>query len=909
MPTGPDTGPFLGFLDWVNGAGEIPLNLIRRRPGAAGRKLLDTITGIPDALLPGDWIPEASTDEDSVTASEAFNIDPMEHPLGAKLTDIVGGTVLNPVTWSGIKGGVPRVGLPFRANTPIPGASEAISRVKGLAGQAWDKVPEKVREPLARSTRATGDWARRTFNYLDVRPEDDAVLESAASAGRWASQAGTARLEQIYKGMTTPELEATGQIVERLSKGDRGWMEMGDPDAFLASLPDVRPDVVKKAVADHVDLMGTYSKESAEGGIIPKGSAVNDPSYLRRLFSGEYFKDVSDPLSFNKPGAGGVLKPRVEELETPEGLAGFLNRNPDAKLNLNAMEADLARTQSQGRLATKASLGRQIAQKGIDAEVAGLQKKMAETTDPAARKILQKEIDGLDGGFALSNEKHRPFVDKAIAAIEQSGQRDYAYKLRNMWTGTAPRSEHWFAKGLHGTNKLFKSAATFGVLFPRIAFNVGNRLSGLAGQIPATSARGTFLESAKRVPGDLAGAAKDGLIALRESLEAFDNDFTKAIGGVLPKGGERTTELSRAIEAVESALAQSGGSAKTARELLGNAENGEYLVAAMDHGVLNNFVRAEELLARMSGNDAWRKTKDVLMWPAHIAQGVEQRMRLGTFMDLLKSKVPAGEAGRTIKDTFLDYDVPGIENRTFRDLIPFGAFLTQNIKQQAKFIAEKPGVAVAAGQLFGNDDEMPKYPWLDQQLSVPIGLDEKGNPQYISSFRMPIEGLAEVPGTGGADLWSDIVGNMNPLLKSGLAYAANRDPFTGGDFGYDKIMGEPMGAAGRAYNVVMGTGLTQAVGTPLKTVENLLDDRKSPLERAGQFLTGVRTVSVDPDTAKKQRIEQFLEQHPEVKQYSDYFIPKGQEADPGLSDLMKELEAAKGRLKEKREAAKAQASL
>lgn len=197
---------------------------------------------------------------------------------------------------------------------------------------------------------------------------------------------------------------------------------------------------------------------------------------------------------------------------------------------------------------------------------------------------------------------------------------------------------------------------------------------------------------------------------------------------------------------------------------------------------------------------------------------------------------------------------------------------------------------------------MPRYPWMDRQAAVPVGLDEKGNPQFISSFRSPLEGLATVPGSDPSDIWADTVGNFQPLLKTGLSYAANRDPFTGQAFGgYDKVLGHSAGAAGRAYNIAKGSGLFQPVTGPLDQLTSLLDDRKSTGEKALQASTGLRFTSVDPDMAKRQRLEQYLSANPDVQQYTGYFQEKGHE-DPGLTDLLSQLNESKARLKDKRKA-------
>lgn len=904
-------GPFLSFLDWINTASEVPLNLIAGRPSAAFRRGVDFLSSVPDAVLPGEWIPSASTDEDRITASEAFGIDPWQHPGLAKAVDIVGGTAVNPITYLGIRGGSVRAGLPFTQGSEIPGSAAALSKAGELAKKGVSAIP---------GSEATGDLLRRTFNYLDVPAEGEELISRATGTGQQVGRLGEERLKQIYQGVRPEESGAIGDILERIDRtapDRKDWRVIGDIDEYLSRLPNVRPDVVKRVLDERRGLMETFWSEGQSTGVggnifgrgrqyvndqgqtipeqglekqwrqdISSGASPNVgldeyatlrgfrpepvrsqgiPDYFRREFSG--FEDIQDPRMTST--SSGILKSRKEELGTPEQTLGLLQKYPELNLERDAMGVDLRRSAAQGRLSQKAAIGKQ----------------------------LTKKED-----FALSNPEDRQAVRDIIDQMAKDpAQKDYAYKLKNLFDGVKPRGENWFSKGLHGANKLFKGAATFGVVVPRASFNFGNRLSGTLGQLVSNpEARKTILASAGRFPSDMVGAAKDGLIALREALEQFDSDFLKTIGSALPKRGARRSTLSQNLDDIETAYREAGGSAEKLRDILKNKQDGEALQQALDLGVLDNFVSTEDLLARMANNTAWAKTKDLMMWPASIAQGVEQRMRLGTFKDLLKDGKSPAEAAKIVKDTYLDYSIPGWENRTFRDVVPFGAFLSQNVKQQAKFIAEQPSVAVATSQLIGNDPGLPKYPWLEEQMAVPIGLDEQGNPQYISSFRMPIEGLAEIPGTSGQDIFSDVVGNLNPFIKTGISYAANRDPFTGREFGqYDKIMGQSAGELGRAYNIVMGTGLTQALGSPLKQAENLLDERKNALERSMQFLTGIRTVSVDPDVAERQRLEDYLQNRPDIRTAPSYY-QTGE--DPELSQVLKDLRAAKERLKQKRAA-------
>jgi hypothetical protein len=81
----------------------------------------------------------------------------------------------------------------------------------------------------------------------------------------------------------------------------------------------------------------------------------------------------------------------------------------------------------------------------------------------------------------------------------------------------------------------------------------------------------------------------------------------------------------------------------------------------------------------------------------------------------------------------------------------------------------------------------------------------------------------------------------------------------------------------------------------------LLDPRLSAGETTAKLLTGIRPVSVDPDLAERQQIEDWLKAHPrEVKSYQQYYTT---EPNAEIDKMLADFRAAKDRLKEKRKAA------
>lgn len=859
MPYETDRGPFLGVLDWLNGLGEVPLNLGRGNFAGAGRKLADSILDIPDAIIPGDAIPQISRPEDSVTASDVVGIDRAAHPGLAKAVDIIGGTAVNPASWLGVKGGTLRAGAPWLEGAEVPGVAAAVDKAKALAGTGYSQLPESLRRTAAN----TAQGVRRTANWLDVPDDADAFLRQAKASGNNAGEVARQEVERIYQPLTPPEREAVGEVAHQINRNgtdDRSkWSVLNDPEEIIANRPDIRPDVVRQAVADRQKLMNVIADESPDAGVMNIPEDVRNKNYISRQFGGAYFDDGS-PLTFKRTGGSGdAIKERSKAIASPTDLLDFM-RKQDVDLEFDALKADMGRANQQSRLVEKGAVGKQLAGQ------AGL-------TEP----------------FLLSDAKHRTAISQAIGDIEkQPGMADYGYKLRQVWDGMTPRSDNFFVKGLHQANKLFKGAATYGIVLPRLSFDVRNRTSALWQALSNPQSRQTLGDNAKRTLSDLYGA--------------FDDGFQKLTGG--KKGRLSNSDLTQKLDFIDSAFQEARGSTVKLREILSQHPEGDKLLGALDNGVLNNFVDSEQLLSRMASTPTKQRVNDIMQWPAEVAQGLEQRMRLGTYFDLLKGAKPiakdAADAAKTIRDTYLDYDVAGTANRTLRDLVPFASFLTQNVKQQSKFLLEKPVVGVASAQVFGDHDNLPKYPWLEEQMSIPIGLDEKQNPQYLSGLGLPIEGLTQVPGLGADDAYGDVVGSLQPFLKSAISYAADKDPLTGRRFGeYDKIFGEPAGAAGRAYNVIKGTGLAQPITGPIGQAENLFDERKSAAQRVLQATTGARFTSVDPALANRQHLENYLKTRPDVHT-SETLYQTGQ--DPELAAELKKLQAAKKALSQKRKA-------
>lgn len=905
MPLPPsDPGPFLSLMGWLDDAGQIAPNLIKGRYRAAGRKTLDLLGDIPDALLPYDVIGHVGDEDEYIRPSELAGIDPMSSPALAKITDMVGGAVLNPLSYSNAAA----LGRPLAAAGRL---------AKKGAAKGFEMLPDALSKPLSE----IGTTARRSLNWLDVDPKRAAQIDQAKAAGVKSDATRQAEIERTLAWLPADERVGIYEMQSRLDrKGltDRDqWAVTQSDDEVLARFPASSHDRMRQGKEDFRRINSLMADDDNLG-------LHQNPNYTPHQYSGEYYEDIDSPSWMPTTG----MKPgpfKGKKLDTPEDSLEFMRGHADVDMETDILKVASRRSNEQARATEKAHLAAQM----LPEKAAELRAKLGGRADDVDRASnieqqiyaiehppvvhgappapplplspgaeakltslrseldLQKQYDSFNSGFNLSNADHVSAIRSMIKEIGQKpGGADTAYRLEGVFNGIQERTGVLSLLALG--NRYFKAAATYGFIIPRMAFNTGNRFSNVWQQVSAGENRlqrgGKSLLTA---PNDLWGSVDDGIMKLTNKSRWAGGELTNGLDVI-----EQAIKSAKGdLKAVDSFIAANGGT------------NAKMLQEAMEDGVLNGFVSTEQLM-RLMAQTPWKKAYNNLVdMPAAIARGVEQRIRLGTYMDIRKNGGTREAARQTTKDTALDYDVPGVANRTFRDIIPFGAFLSQNVKQQAKFLADKPYVATAAAPLFTSDDGSPKYPWMENTMALPVGLDEQGNPQYMTSFRMPIEGLATIPGGGSDDWYRDVVGSMQPLAKTAVSAIVGKDPFTGREFGtYDKFMGEEAGALGRAWNVVKGSGVIQPLSGPMDQVANWIDERKSAGERAIQGLTGFRFASVDPDMAARQRIEDYLGDNPQVHQYKGYFQEKGQE-DPGLSELLKDLSEAKARLKAKREAA------
>ncbi len=621
-------------------------------------------------------------------------------------------------------------------------------------------------------------------------------------------------------------------------------------------------------VADQLDEIdpGKFKDFIQRRGLKVEDVDVSNASprnYLQRLF--EFPDDAETAV---KGGLADAQKSR--KFTDDESLARYLNENPDVKYERNAYKRLLDRSGTQGRMLEKATIARQV----LGDKFTNL-------------------VDGIyhqgDAGVKPRHQSTNAAVDEALNAMAKSDPES-ARVLANAYHGTKARGP--VLELLAKANKVFKPAAVFGIILPKMGSIVRNDL-GTSWQILSTQGAKMAGKNLARTPRRLWDAINDGTV--------------KAFGWKHIKPGDLTKD----IDAIEAAYRQARGGEKAVVDMLTMSGRHD-LAQAVEHGVLEGFVSSEQIMSKTAGHSWWKKKFfDLYDAPAAVFQGVEQRARLGNFLDQFRQHGDGAKAADQGREALLDYSIGGsVKNRTLRDIVPFAAFLAGSTKQQSKFLAQTPGVAGALSRALEQDPDQQVYPYMEGKLNIPIGKDTEGNAQFVSGFGLPFEALQSLPnpsadlGTFGRQVEQSVIGSTQPLLKSAFAAVAGEDPYFGTPYGsYSKapVIGEA-GDAGRAYNKLAGSGLIQPIDTPLRLIDDALDPRHGPLAKGIDLLTGANVVSVDPDRALQQRLQQQLETNPQVAQHRSFYDRSG---DPETEALLQAYNAAKARLKTKRKAQEA----
>lgn len=573
------------------------------------------------------------------------------------------------------------------------------------------------------------------------------------------------------------------------------------------------------------------------------------PDYAQAFYTPRVFKTE-----------GRLKNDAGRNLPTAEALKDFLN-NPEHLAEAQGLERQLAnawayRVQGHAQSIRRAGVGRIIknreaakiesdllAQGASPDEVAAALRKNrnwapGKTINPSTGKVT-----GTDG------------IDAVLEAVEKNGgnaelgiTREEARYLKEIYHG--PHLSNKFLGLLARSTAPFRQAAVYGVVVPRISGIVVNRLTGIPQLLGAAPGQ--------LVSANAARAAEDILSAVVEE------------GLGKPRG---STRISQVLKWADDAAAKGHSMSEMVGWLRSQSDDMAHKAAdALESGVISGgFVSAEMMLDEIKAISNNSKVKKVWEFPQRIYQGVENRMRLGTFLDILDGGVEgmqdlsAAQAAQKVVEWYYDYGYKSKWNRVLRTVFPFSQFTFQAVPSELRKVVSSPRYAGIMANAVRQDPDAPEY--LRDRVGFKIN-DEATGPDNYLSIPTSFEALGAIPNIFGADpgdeLMRGIVSRTAPPIKLGLSYAMNRDPFTGGRFGEDArnpFTGES-DDFGRTYRTLAGTGLIQPLTTPIQEYIEPITKADSLGEAvwsmAGKQM-GFRPAQADPETTKRRALEAQLE--------------------------------------------------
>jgi hypothetical protein len=356
----------------------------------------------------------------------------------------------------------------------------------------------------------------------------------------------------------------------------------------------------------------------------------------------------------------------------------------------------------------------------------------------------------------------------------------------------------------------------------------------------------------------------------RDLLAAADEGVASALG----KDPKFADALAQRFATINNAFAQSGGRADKAIAGLTGIEQ-----ELVRNRLISGGVSGDEMAKHLqtSGDKGWLQR----LWnaPAEANELMETRMRGGMYIALRDGGMGEAEAVATVKRMALDYDMSSTKNRIFRDLFPFGAFVSQTVPQTLK----SPATLALASNAYAQATNEPIYPSMEGNVNLRAGYDEKGNPTYLTSLGLPFEVLGDIPLSG--DEGRKAIGQMHPFIKTAYGAITGNDASFGTRFGsYDKspallqALGvDEHGEVGRHWSMLRGSGLVQPLMPLFDPINTLLDDTQTAGQKASRLLTGARVQSVDTDRAVQQQLEEALRENPRIKTHTSFYDQSGDE--------------------------------
>lgn len=882
-------------LTEVDRFGQVSRNLLKGQVGGAARQATQLGLNAFDAFLPGDWFAnDIAREEDVVDGSDLLGIDREKSPIWAGVTDVALGILTDPLTYTGIglagnlaKAGVKgaealaatnaarkavTIGVPFtKARAVVPGSADAIEAVgkgftkaTGAAGKAVrDAGFGDTLDSAGKFATAAGSNVRKVFGKQRIPASLKEGKRASGAAVSMVAKASEAETMRIYKGLDTPTRHAISDLIDNIKYTPEGVADDildKSPRAFSGAFEDINDQVARlqSRVPMHPDVIAG----KVDPAVLSK--AVEDVTRFQgRKYADEVVRGVMTYPEDEALRHGIFGKPTMADIDkiqrTPKDYLQRQFTRPDDPSSANFLAGRTIENDAQLLSALKTP--------GVKFERDSM-KRVAERGQQGARAVGRAEIArSINSAFTnLADEGSIKRVTDTISGMDPES----AAVATDLFNGTPMRGP--VAQKLADINHVIKPMMVYGYILPKVNGSVRNAIGGVWSTASNPETRHLAVNQLKRLPSTIVASLSDAM-----NLKIGKDRFSHALTEIETAFNGSKGLANNAINALETGAGAGGFT-------------GKQLADVVRSGALDGFTSTEIMLKDITSGAVRKKWDSIANMPGRLFRGVEDRMRAGLALDLMDDGVDMANAGRLTKEALYDYDPAGVANRTARDLIPFFQFMANAIPQQAKLLAENPVLAVALASLNKGADK-DVYGYMEGQFNIPIGNDEEGNPEYLTSLGLPLDALNSIPNFSsdllpfGRDVEQNLLGSAHPLIKTGYSAMSRRDPFFGSQYGsYSKLPGNiEAGEFGRKYNQIAGTGLTTAVDAVARPLLNLTDDRRSISDKLVNNLTGARVVSVDRDRARMQKLQSDVEMDPSIQKS---IMPWSRSEDPATQALL-----------------------
>lgn len=195
-----DPGLLSSVLGWLAKPGYAVRNVLKGNFAGAARNVGDILGDAVDSVLPGDWIPEFSSEADKPHTSDL--VGGMDDGIAKTATNFIGDTLTDPLTY------VPGLDL-FTVGKRAAGALGA-----GVnAAKAVSPALEGVADKAVQLGGSIAKGVRSTFGAENLSPEVRAILDKNIASGKLATAAQQQSAAEALAGADLATRQRMSQVI------------------------------------------------------------------------------------------------------------------------------------------------------------------------------------------------------------------------------------------------------------------------------------------------------------------------------------------------------------------------------------------------------------------------------------------------------------------------------------------------------------------------------------------------------------------------------------------------------------------------------------------------------------------------------------------------------------------------